>query len=89
MKMKLFRYGYLIRIAFDHGRLFPIIIKQRGVSVFIAGISSHIIEAPTNFWSFLVYLDLQLKSIFYGIVPGWISEMWLNFPCSSLLAINI
>jgi len=77
MKMKLIRYGYLIRYAFDLGRIFPIIIKQRGVSNFIAGTSSHILNAPTNIWVFLLNLDLQFKTGYLTTLSGWISEMWL------------
>jgi hypothetical protein len=79
MRMNLFKYGYLIRYAFDMGRIFPIIIKQRGLSKLIAGIGSHIIEAPNTFWLFLLNLDLQLKSNLFAILPRWISEMWLYF----------
>ncbi len=70
MRMNLFKYGYLIRYAFDMGRIFPIIIKQRGLSKLIAGIGSQIIEAPHTIWYFFVTLDLQVKSFFCGIVPG-------------------
>lgn len=77
MKMKLFKHGYLIRHAFDLGRIFPIIIKHRGVSKIIVGIGSQIIDAPTNIWLFLSNLDLQIRSGFLIIFPGWISEMWL------------
>ena len=63
MKVKLFKYGYLIRYAFDHGRIFPIIIKQRGISKLIAGISSQIIEAPTIIWVYITNLDHQLSNL--------------------------
>ena len=77
MKMKLFRYGYLIRMAFDHGRFIPIIIKQRGVSKLLAGISSQIIEIPFSIWTFLQNLEMSLANIFFVYIPNWISNMIL------------
>ncbi len=68
MKMKLFRYGYLIRIAFDHGRFFPIIIKQRGVSKVITAISSEIVDSPTIIW-------MHLNSIYNQIVILWSGQI--------------
>jgi hypothetical protein len=83
MKMKLFRYGYLIRIAFDHGRIFPIIVKQRGVSNFIAGISSHIIEAPTTIWGNLLNFDQQARILIHALFAGWGNQLYLGI--SSIL----
>ena len=77
MKMKLLRYGYLIRYGFDLGRIFPIIIKQRGVSNFIAGISSHIFEAPFSIWAFLQNLEMSFVKIFFEIIPSWFSKLIL------------
>lgn len=67
MKMKLFRYGYLIRYAFDLGRIFPIIIKQREVSKIFAGISAEIIDAPTFVWMTLIKLSNNFSVLWSGI----------------------
>jgi len=77
MKMKLFRYGYLIRIAFDHGRFLPIIIKQRGVSKLLAGISSQNIEMPGSVWTFLQNLEMSFANILLVIIPNWLSKLTL------------
>ena len=80
MKMKLFNYGYLIRYGFDLGRIFPIIIKQRGVSKFVAGIGSQIIETPHSIWIFVLNIDLQMRTLLSGLIPGRIIDVWvINF----------
>jgi len=48
MRMKLFRYGYLIRISFEHGRFIPFLAKQRMIAKLITGASSQIIELFNN-----------------------------------------
>jgi hypothetical protein len=48
MKKKLFRYGYLIRIGFEHGRFIPFLAKQRIVTKLIAGASTQVIELSNN-----------------------------------------
>lgn len=73
MRMKLFRYGYLIRHAFDLGRIFPIIFKQRGVIRIYAGITSQIIDAPILFWNYLLNLDNQIQ----GSLLIWLRELGL------------
>ena len=70
MKMKLFRYGYLIRHAFDLGRIFPIIIKQREVSKFLAGISSHIVDATRYIWVYLLKIDQLFGSFVNGLLQA-------------------
>ena len=50
MKMKLFRYGYLIRITFDHGKIFSLISQQRGFAKMIAWLVFHITEFLTFLW---------------------------------------
>jgi len=67
MKMKLFKYGYLIRHAFDLGRIFPLIIKQREVSRIIAGMSTEIIDAPTIVWMTLINLSNKFVVLWSGI----------------------
>ena len=68
MKMKLFKYGYLIRHAFDLGRIFPILIKQRGVSRFIVGISSEIIDAPTILLTNINSLNNKVAILWTGLI---------------------
>jgi hypothetical protein len=70
MKMKLFRYGYLIRIAFDHGRFIPIIMKQRGVSRIITVISSEIVDTPSILWTHLLHLNQKIAFIGPGQIMG-------------------
>ena len=70
MKMKLFRYGYLIRHAFDLGRIFPIIIKQRGVSKFMYGLSSHILDATRYIWVYPLKIDQLFGSFVNGLLQG-------------------
>jgi len=50
MKMKLFRYGYLIRITFDHGKIFSIISQQGSFAKMIAWISFRITEFLNFLW---------------------------------------
>ena len=75
MKMKLFRYGYLIRHTFDLGRIFPLLIKQRGISQLIAGIGSQITSAPTTIWTFIHNLDQYILRFSSGLIPGRVSEL--------------
>ena len=70
MKMKLFKYGYLIRHAFDLGRIFPILIKQRGVSNFIAGVSSQIIDAPTILLTNINSINNKVAMLWSGLIIG-------------------
>ncbi len=78
MKMKLFRYGYLIRYAFDLGRIFPLISKQRGVSNYIAGIASLIIDAPTHIWVYFNYLDQRVWIFINGLLLGLVNRINLG-----------
>jgi len=48
MKMKLFKYGYLVRIGFEHGRFIPFLAKQKFIAKFIAGASAQIVEIPNT-----------------------------------------
>ena len=89
MKIKLFNYGYLIRHAFDLGRIFPIIIKQRGVSKIVAGIGSHIIEAPHSIWIYVLTIDLQMRTTMSGLIPGRINEVWMTYLSSMRLETTI
>jgi len=50
MKMKLFRYGYLLRITFDHGKIFSIISQQGGFAKMIACIIFRITEFLNILW---------------------------------------
>ena len=77
-KINWFKYGQIMRYGIDLARIFPILIKQRGTSKLISGISSHIIEAPNTFWLILLNLDLQLMSIFSGLIPRWLYELGLT-----------
>jgi hypothetical protein len=78
MKMKLFRYGYLIRHAIDLGRIFPIIIKQRGVSKIIMGISSRSIEIQNSLWIEILESVHKVCSVLSGWVAGRIFELTMN-----------
>jgi hypothetical protein len=70
------RYWEIMRYyGFDLARILPIIIKQRGTSKLISGISSHIIEAPNTFWVFFLNLDYQLSKLITSLVPGWVVEL--------------
>lgn len=73
-----FKYGQFMRYGFDLARMFPIIIKQRGISKYIAGITSQIVDTPNTFWLYLINLDLQLKGIFPGLLPRCLFELDLN-----------
>jgi len=70
MKMKFVKYGYLIRHAFDLGRIFPIIIKQRGVSRFIVAISSEIIDAPTILLTNINSINNKVAMLWSGLIIG-------------------
>jgi hypothetical protein len=70
MKMKLFRYGNLIRYAFDHGRFIPILIKQRGVSRIINVISAEIVDAPSIIWTHILQLNQKIAIIWPGQLVG-------------------
>ncbi len=74
-----FKFRQFMGYAFDLGRIFPIIIKQKVISKLVAGISTHIVEAPLTFWYFLSDLGLQLKNNLMTILPGWISELWIYY----------
>ena len=71
MKMKLFRYGYLIRMAFDHGRFIPIIMKQRGVSRIFNVLSAEI----GIYFYHLTAGDFQLNQKIMVIWPGQLMGM--------------
>ena len=88
-KINWFKFGPIMRYGFDLARIFPIIIKQRGISKLIAGITSNIIEAPNTFWLILLNLDLQLMSIFSGLIPRWLYELSLNIISSFRLESTI
>ena len=77
-KINWFAIKQIMGYGIDLARIFPIIIKKRGISKLIAGIFSQIIEAPQFFWAHLLDLDLQLRSILFGLVPGWVYELSLN-----------
>jgi len=70
MKMKLFKYGYLIRYAFDLGRVFPILTKHRSVSKIISAINFELVELPTIIW-------MQVTTIQHKLVFFW-SGLLLN-----------
>ena len=77
-----FMVRQLLGYGIDLARIFPLITKQRGISKFVAGITSQIIGAPDTFWLFLLNLDLQLKSFCSGLLPRWVNELSLNIPSS-------
>ena len=70
MKMKLFRYGYLIRYGFDLGRIFPIIIKQRGVSQLVCSITSEIVDFPMILRMYITSLNNQFVIIWSSFNLG-------------------
>ena len=70
MKMKLFKYGYLIRHAFDLGRIFPIIIKQRGVSQLVPSITSEIVDFPMILRMYITSLNNQFVIIWSSFNLG-------------------
>ena len=63
MKMKLFKYGYLIRYAFDLGRVFPILVKHRNVSKIVSAVNFELVELPTIIW--MQVATIQHKLLFY------------------------
>jgi ABC-type transport system involved in cytochrome c biogenesis permease subunit len=70
------RYWEIMRYyGFDLARIFPILIKQRGTSKLISGVSSHIIEAPSTFWVYFLNLDYQLSKLITSLVPGLVVEL--------------
>jgi len=71
-KINWFKYGRLMRYAFDLARIFPIIIKQRGTSKLISGISSHIIEASQAYWLLLSNIDQQVNKLLFILSLAWI-----------------
>lgn len=68
MKMKLFKYGYLIRYAFDLGRVFPILIKHRSVSGIISAINFELVELPTTIWMQLATIQHKLFFFWSGLL---------------------
>ena len=88
MKMKLFKYGYLIRHAFDLGRIFPLLEKQSGVSRLLTAFSSLINEAPITIRSVLSEIILITNYIFAEQIPLWFNEISLKF-VGSLFQIQI
>ena len=79
MKMKLFKYGYLIRHAFDLGRIFPLLEKQSGVSRLLAAYSSLINEAPITLRSVFSEIILKTNNIFAEQIPLWFNEISFKF----------
>jgi len=77
-KINWFKYGQIIRYGFDLARIFPIINKQRGISKFVAGSTSQIVDAPNTLWVFLINFDLQLRGVLSGLLHGWLSELSFN-----------
>lgn len=88
-KINWFEFKQIMGYGIDLARIFPLIIKQRGISKLIAGITSQIIEAPNTFWLILLNLDLQLKSIFSGLIPEWLYKLSLNILSSFRLESTI
>jgi hypothetical protein len=68
----------MIGYGFDLARIFPLISKQPGTSKLIARVSSHFIEAPNLFWSYVLIIDLQFKRIIFGFLPAWFNELCLT-----------
>jgi len=68
MKMKLFKYGYLIRYAFDLGRVFPILIKHRSISKIISAINFELVELPTTIWMQFATLQHNLLLFWSGLL---------------------
>jgi len=63
MKMKLFRYGYLLRITFDHGKIFSIISQQGGFAKMIAWIIFRITEFLNIFWNGISEILFKVTNI--------------------------
>ena len=74
-KINWFEFKQIMGYGIDLARIFPIIIKQRGISKLVAGISSHIIEAPSTLWVFFFNLDYQFSKLITSLVPGWVVEL--------------
>jgi len=72
-----FKYRQYLGYVIDLARIFPIINKQRGVSKLLAGISSHIFEAPFSIWAFLQNLEMSFVKIFIEIIPSCFSKLIL------------
>jgi len=74
---------FMVRQIIGHGidlaRIFPIIFKHQDTSKIIAGISSHLLEAPQTIWIYLLVNAFQLKRILSSLIPGWISELSLKY----------
>lgn len=68
MKMKLFKYGYLIRYAFDLGRVFPILIKHRSVTKIVSAINFELVELPTIIWMQVATLQHKLLFLWSGLL---------------------
>lgn len=68
MKMKLFKYGYLIRYAFDLGRVFPILIKHRSVTKIASAINFELVELPTIIWMQVATLQHKLLFLWSGLL---------------------
>jgi hypothetical protein len=66
MKMKLFRYGYLLRITFDHGKIFSIMSQQRGFAKLIAGIIFHVTEFLNILWIGISEMLFKVTNILFA-----------------------
>ena len=86
--MKLFKYGYLIRHAFDLGRIFPLLEKQSGVSRLLNAFSSLINEAPNTLRFVFSDIILKTNNIFAEQIPLWFNEIGFKF-VGSILQIQI
>ena len=82
MKMKLFKYGYLIRHAFDLGRIFPILVKQSGVSRLLTTISSLVAEAPITLRFIVSDIILKTHNLFVEQILLWLNEISIKFVVS-------
>lgn len=77
--MKLFKYGYLIRHAFDLGRIFPLLEKQSGVSRLLTALSSLINEAPNALRFVFSDIILKTNNIIAEQIPLWFNEIGFKF----------
>ena len=70
-----FKYRQYLGYVIDLARIFPIINKHRGVSNFIAGISSHVIEMPHNLVNVLCESLVKANNMLLAYISGWFIEI--------------
>jgi len=73
----------LPRYTHDDAIIFSRVSSEEGVSNFIAGISSHIIEAPTTIWGNLLNFDQQARILIHALFAVWGNQLYLGI--SSIL----